>query len=205
MSQDPRFRNEAPRAESVADYLREYVATLHDGVSQLSDEDLEAAFGLLEDAAERGSNVYVAGNGGSAAIADHLCCDWMKGTHVEHLPALQVVSFTANAPLLTALANDFGYEASFEKQVEMQGKAGDVLVLVSSSGNSPNVVRAAEAAKRRGMSVIGMTGFGGGKLATAANVSLHIPVNNYGIAEDSHQMLMHVFAQCLARIRDRTA
>ncbi len=202
MTRDPRFRNETPRAGSAADYLREYLAALHDALGRVPGERVEAAFALLRDAAGRGARVYVAGNGGSAAIADHLGCDWMKGTHVESLPALKVVSLTANTPLLTALANDFGYAESFARQVEMQGEAGDVLVLISSSGNSPNVVQAAEVARRRGMRVIGMSGFAGGRLAELADVALHVPVNNYGIAEDSHQMLMHVFAQLLARERD---
>jgi phosphoheptose isomerase len=205
MSDDPRFRNESSTAQTVSGYLRDYAATLRAALEQLPDERVEAAFELLRAAAERGARVFVAGNGGSAAIADHLCCDWMKGTQVPHRPALQVVSFTSNTSLLTALANDFGYDESFARQVEMQGARGDVLVLISSSGNSPNVVQAAEAARRAGMSVIGMSGFGGGKLADLADVSLHVPVNNYGIAEDSHQMLMHVFAQFLARLRDRAA
>jgi phosphoheptose isomerase len=205
MADDPRFRNRLPQAESASDYLREYVGSLTQALEALPTERVEAAFAELRGAAERGARVFVAGNGGSAAIADHLCCDWMKGTHVDHLPALRVVSFTANTSLLTALANDFGYEASFARQVEMQGAEGDLLVLISSSGNSPNVLRAVEAARRKGMRVIGMTGFAGGKLAEAADVSLHVPVDNYGIAEDSHQMLMHVFAQLLGRLRDRTA
>lgn len=202
MTSDPRFRNVTPDVESVSGYLREYAATLQEALAGVPDERIEAAFAVLREAAERKSNVYVAGNGGSAAISDHLVCDWMKGTHVEHLPALQVVSFTANSALLTALSNDFGYETSFARQVEMQGREGDVLVLISSSGNSPNVVQAAEAARRRKLKVIGMTGFGGGKLADLADVSLHVPVDNYGIAEDCHQTLMHVFQQCLARLRD---
>ena len=205
MSDDPRFRNETSDAETVSGYLRDYVASLRAALGELPDERVEAAFELLRAAAEAGSRVFVAGNGGSAAIADHLCCDWMKGTMVPHQPTLQVVSFTSNTSLLTALANDFGFEESFARQVEMQGAPGDVIVLISSSGNSPNVVQAAEAARRVGMSVIGMSGFGGGKLADVADVSLYVPVNNYGIAEDSHQLLMHVFAQVLARLRDRMA
>jgi len=205
LAEDPRFRNRTPDAGSVSSYLREYLSGLQEALGRLPDEHVERAFGLLRAASERGSRVFVAGNGGSAAIADHLCCDWMKGTQVEHRPALQVVSFTANTPLLTALANDFGYDEGFARQVEMQGAEGDLLVLISSSGNSPNVLRAAEAARRKKMGVIGMTGFGGGKLAEIADVSLHVPVQNYGIAEDGHQMLMHVFAQFLARLRDQEA
>jgi phosphoheptose isomerase len=148
-----------------------------------------------------GARVYVAGNGGSASIANHLTCDWMKGTHVTGKPALKVHSLGSNGTLLTAIANDFGFEESFAHQVELLGEAGDLLVLISSSGNSANIVRALEVARLKRMKIIGLTGFTGGKLKELCDVSLHVPVHNYGIVEDTHQSLMHCLAQFLEKSR----
>lgn len=199
---DPRIKNHYPRAETLSKYTAAYAKLVAEGLSKVSEQALEQVFELLEKTIASGRRVYVAGNGGSAAIADHLCCDWMKGTHVAGKPALRVHPMTSSPALFTALANDFSYEDSISRQVEMLGDAGDVLVLISSSGNSPNIVKAAEVGKTRKLRVVGLTGFDGGRLRELADVSLHVPVENYGMAEDAHQMLMHVLTQCLARKRD---
>lgn len=202
MSEDPRFKNEVPAVDSLQEYLAAYAQRVRDVVCQLSPEHLNAAFALVEGALKSKARIYVAGNGGSAAIADHLCCDWMKGTRVPNQPALRVQSLTSNAALFTALANDFGYETCFSTQIEMLCEPGDVVVVVSSSGNSPNVLAAAKSARARGAKVLGLSGFSGGKLVELSDVSLHVPLNNYGMVEDAHQMLMHVLAQYLAKKRD---
>jgi phosphoheptose isomerase len=192
-----------PNVETLGDYVNEYAARVKQALAQIPQDSLARAFKMIEDAATRGARVYVAGNGGSAAIADHLCCDWLKGTYSPGAPSVRVQSLTGSTALLTALANDVSYEECFSRQLEMQAKEGDLCVLISSSGNSPNVLRAAEAARTKKISTIGLSGFDGGKLKGLCDVSLHVPVNNYGMAEDSHQMLMHVFTQCLARKRDQ--
>jgi phosphoheptose isomerase len=97
------------------------------------------------------------------------------------------------------LANDLGYENSISQQVEMMAEPGDVIVLISSSGNSLNVVKAAETARAKEVSVVGLTGFTGGKLRDLAEISLHVPIANYGIVEDAHQILMHVISQYLSQ------
>jgi D-sedoheptulose 7-phosphate isomerase len=202
--QEPRTRNQVPQAASVRIYLEKYLEKLREALLSVSGDKLEAAVSILKKTIETQARVYVAGNGGSAAIADHLCCDWMKGTYTAGKPTLMAHSMMANVSLLTAISNDFGYEQGISRQVEMLGKPGDVLVLVSSSGNSVNIVRAIEAARSRKMTVLGFSGFQGGKLAEMADLSIHVPVDNYGIAEDSHQILMHVFSQFLAAARDLT-
>lgn len=199
---DPRFKNELPEADTLGVYLLNYSKSLHDAVSKVSEDKLQAAFDLLTRTLEKGKRIYVAGNGGSSAIADHLCCDWMKGTAVAGVPSLKVHSLTSNSALFTALANDFGYENSLAQQIEYLGETDDVVVLISSSGNSINIVKAAEVARAKKMSVIGLSGFSGGALAKLSDVNLHVPANNYGIAEDAHQMLMHVLGQFLAKKRD---
>ena len=149
----------------------------------------------MQEATALGKQIYVCGNGGSAAIADHLCCDWSKGTHFSELPALKTQSLSANTALFTACANDFGYEKSFSTQIEIFGGPGDILLAISSSGNSPNILAAVGAAREKQMTSIGMCGFSGGKLKSIADLCLHVAFDNYGLVEDAHQILMHVLAQ----------
>lgn len=199
---DPRFKNKMPEADEISGYLKDYVQELSTALNKVSAEQLKKAETLLLETIEKGKRVYVAGNGGSAAIGDHLCCDWLKGTYVQGKPALKVHALASNTALLTALSNDFNYEKSFSSQIEMLGEKDDVAVLISSSGNSPNIVSAAEMASKKGMKVIGLSGFEGGKLNQLSDISLHVPVNNYGIAEDGHQVIMHVLTQMLNKKRD---
>lgn len=200
--QDPRFLNELPESTDLVEYAATYASQVHKAFSAVAPEALRKAFEALGSATERGARVYVAGNGGSAAISDHLCCDWMKGTSVPGLAAVKVHSLVSNTSLLTALANDFSYEESISRQVEMLGEEGDLLILISSSGNSPNIEKAALAARAKKMKTIGLCGFSGGKLKELSDICLHVPASNYGVVEDAHQMLMHVLAQSLARLRD---
>lgn len=199
---DPRFMNELPEGGSIGDYLSSYADRLKEGLATIASDALDEAHRLLQDVLKNNRRIYVAGNGGSAAIADHLCCDFSKGTYLPNKPSLRVQSLVANGPLLTALGNDYGYDKTLDTQVEIFGEKGDVVILISSSGNSPNIVKAAEAARAKGMTVIGLSGFSGGKLRELSHVSLYVPINNYGIVEDAHQCLMHVLAQYLARSRD---
>lgn len=200
---DPRFKNKMPDSDEISGYLKSYVQELSSALNKVSPEQLKKAETLLLETIEKGKRVYVAGNGGSAAIGDHLCCDWLKGTYVSGKLALKVHALASNTALLTALSNDFNYEKSFSSQIEMLGEKDDVAVLISSSGNSPNIVTAAEMASKKGMKVIGMSGFEGGKLNQISDISLYVPVSNYGIAEDGHQVIMHVLTQMLNKKRDR--
>lgn len=200
---DPRARNVMPSSNTVSAYFQDYAKALGEAAAKVPAENIERVFKVLEKVIENGKRVYVAGNGGSASISDHLCCDWMKGTHSEHLAPLRVHSLAAHTGLLTALANDFSYEQCFSKQIEMIGEDGDALFVISSSGNSANVLEAAKAARAKKMTVIGFVGFEGGKLRDLSDVYLHVPVSNYGMVEDAHQMLMHAVGQFLAKKRDK--
>ena len=116
---------------------------------------------------------------------------------VAGAPTLNVRSLVANTSVLTALGNDLGYESVFAKQVEYYGRAGDVLLLVSSSGDSPNVVAACRAARARGIVTVAFVGFEGGALRSLADHVLHVPVNSYGVVEDLHQASIHLITQFL--------
>jgi D-sedoheptulose 7-phosphate isomerase len=156
---------------------------------------LSAAGDLLIDRITAGKHVYSCGNGGSAAIANHLVCDHMKGIQTNTSLRPKVHSFSATVELLTAIANDIGVEEMFAFQLSSLASEGDVLIAISSSGTSPNIVRVMEEAKAHGVATIAMTGFTGGPAATLADVSLHVDAHNYGVIEDVHQSLMHILAQ----------
>jgi phosphoheptose isomerase len=154
--------------------------------------DVLAVFDRL---AATGGILWVAGNGGSAAIADHTVCDCTKGTHVEGRPPLKTISLASNVAMLTALGNDIAYEAVFAEQLRYYLTERDAVLLVSSSGNSPNIVRGCEYANGRGVPTIGFVGFKGGRLGEIARHVVHVPVDNYGIVEDIHMSLVHVLTQ----------
>ena len=199
---DPRHRNEFSGAASVSEFVIDYADRYGRALKAMDMVALEKAIDLVSTAARNGRRIYSIGNGGSAAISDHLCCDFTKGTYCDGHPTIAAQSMNANVALYTAIANDFGFEQVFERQVDFVGEEGDVLMAISSSGNSENIIKAVRAARARNMSSIGLSGFSGGKLAEECDVSLHVNENNYGIVEDCHQSIMHVMAQVIARRRD---
>jgi phosphoheptose isomerase len=169
----------------------------------LDEWDLDALGELarvLTEARRRGATVLIGGNGGSAAIANHAECDASKGTYVESAAPLITRSLSANTSVLTAIANDLGYGAVFEKQVEYYGRPGDVLMLVSSKGNSANVVTACKAARARGLVTVALVGFDGGELRGIADHVVHVNADNYGIVEDMHQACLHLVTQWLRSV-----
>jgi D-sedoheptulose 7-phosphate isomerase len=143
--------------------------------------------------------IYVCGNGGSAATASHLACDLGKNTVAPGRRRLRVMSLNDNMAWFSALANDKGYEAVFVEQLANLLEPGDVLLALSASGNSPNVLRAAEYALEHGAQVVALVGFDGGRLAGLAQVSVRLPVHDYGLVEDGHLALNHVFTEALRR------
>jgi phosphoheptose isomerase len=180
----------------VDDYYQHFVQVLQ----EFDRAPLAAICDVLERVRDDGGTVWVAGNGGSAAIADHAVCDVTKGTYADGASPLRSVSLSANGPMLTALANDLSYEDVFREQLVYYLGPKDAVWLVSSSGNSPNVVAACRYAKEQGVPTIAFVGFEGGELGRLADHTIWIPVKNYGIAEDTHQSLMHVLTQYL-RVR----
>lgn len=199
---DPRHRNVSMDWSSIATYAHDYAASLKAAIEAISSDAVEQVCNRVCRAAENGNQIFVVGNGGSAAIAEHLCCDWTKGTHCTGHPVISSRSLTANTAVYSAIANDYGFEHVFDTQVEFFAKEGDVLIAISSSGNSPNVLNAVSRAKELGLFVAGFSGFSGGKLAEIADVSIYVPTRNYGIVEDAHQAVMHIIAQYIACRRD---
>jgi D-sedoheptulose 7-phosphate isomerase len=176
-------------------YADEYFQRLAVAAATVDRHALSTAGRLTAETVANGGRIYSCGNGGSAAIANHLVCDCLKGIRTGTKIKPKVHSFSTTVELLTAIVNDIGSEEMFSFQLESMGEAGDLLIAISSSGTSPNIVRTIETAARLGVRTIAMTGFSGGQSRLDADVSLHVDCENYGIIEDVHQSLMHILAQ----------
>jgi D-sedoheptulose 7-phosphate isomerase len=178
-----------------------YIAGYRDEMARAwASVDLAAfdrAAAMLDTATRARRIVYACGNGGSAAISGHLLCDFLKGIQTDTPLLPRIVSLASHLELITAIANDIAYEEVFAYQLKTMAMPGDVLITISSSGNSENIVRAVEWARGNGVGTIAMTGFTGGRSAALADVNLHVAAENYGITEDIHQSMMHCLAQYL--------
>lgn len=176
--------------------FKEYIGGLANAAFKIDEDEIEKAFSAFDLCINSCGRIFVAGNGGSAAIADHLLCDFKKGTQSELHDCLPVHSLVGDMALVTAIANDLSYSDIFSYQLKLENLgSGDLLILISSSGNSPNIIKAAGYAKIENVKIIGFTGFDGGLLRKMADISFHVPVQNYGIIEDCHQAVMHYLAQ----------
>jgi D-sedoheptulose 7-phosphate isomerase len=183
-------------AEDVTTFARSYVDALKSSLDEL---DLLAIAGIVDvlwQAYQRDQQIFFVGNGGSAATASHLATDLTKGAlgHRGDAPArpVRATSLTDNLALISAWANDVGFEEVFLGQLRGHLRQGDVVVAISASGNSANVVRAVSFAHEAGATTVSLTGFGGGTLATLADVSLVVDSNHYGVVEDVHLQVGHI-------------
>ncbi len=190
---DQKFLHASAFTKAYFDQLARAAATLDDTRMDLATEILSVAY-------ENRKTVFSCGNGGSAAISNHLHCDHLKGTQTDTELRPRVISLSSNIETMTAIANDISYDDVFAYQLRSMADPGDILITISSSGNSENIVSAAQWAKNNGLMVISLTGFGGGRSAELADVNLHIASDNYGIIEDLHQSLMHILAQYVRMI-----
>jgi D-sedoheptulose 7-phosphate isomerase len=181
--------------EDAGAYAAEYMRLLAEAVKTVDSAAIAAAGRLVVSAAKADRHIFSCGNGGSAAIANHLVCDCLKGIRSDTALRPKVHSFSSNVELITAISNDIGNDQIFSFQLESMASRGDVLIAISSSGASPNIVSTLTAAKEMGLSTIAMTGFSGGESAKIADVNLHVDCQNYGIVEDIHQSMMHILAQ----------
>ena len=183
------------RFDTVDSYFDAYRAQVDAAYESVSREILGTVCELIEETYAAGHTVFVCGNGGSAAIANHFACDHGKGLRSDTTLVPRVVSLVANTPLITALANDITFDDIFTYQLEGQARRGDVLVTISSSGDSENIVRATRWANDHNLKTIAFTGFEGGRSRSDAQFSLHVQASNYGVIEDLHQSLMQMIAQ----------
>lgn len=143
-----------------------------------------------------GNKLLIAGNGGSAADAQHFAAE-LVGRFYRNREALAAIALTVDTSLLTAVANDLGYEQIFSRQVEALGKSGDVLVAISTSGNSPNILAAARLARESGISVVTLTGNSGGALLELADVAIRVPSDDVARIQEVHELVLHSVAESL--------
>jgi D-sedoheptulose 7-phosphate isomerase/D-glycero-D-manno-heptose 1,7-bisphosphate phosphatase len=187
--------------QSAGSFGRDYATQLARALETVDHSELDRAAKIIDSAHDDGFAVFACGNGGSASIANHLQCDHVKGVRVGTGLLARVQSLSTNVELFSAIANDLGYDAVFEYQLQSQARAGDVLIAISSSGRSPNIVRALEWAQTNGLSTVAFTGFDGEPARSLATVSVHVDTRNYGVIEDAHQACMHLLAQYVRQSR----
>jgi phosphoheptose isomerase len=180
---------------SFEHFVDDYYRSFADAIRSFDTQPLHGVMDVFDQVAAAGGILWTAGNGGSAAIANHAVCDCSKGAHVEGRPPLRTQSLSANTPMLTALGNDISYDDIFSEQLKFYLTDKDALLVVSSSGNSPNVVKACEYANAKGVPTIAFVGFSGGRLKEIATHVVHVDVQNYGIVEDIHMSFIHVLTQ----------
>lgn len=182
--------------KKAGEFAKDYIKGLKDVLDRIPLGPVDEIIEAIELAQNERRQVFVIGNGGSAATASHMMNDLCKGT-LGHKgdapwPRLRVIALTDNVSLMTAWANDTDYTHVFSEPLKNLAERGDVLIAISASGNSPNIIAAVEAAKQIGVKVIGLAGFTGGKLAKLADISFVVPSDGYGPVEDVHMILDHI-------------
>jgi len=178
-------------------FFKTYTSKLNQAISNLDIKNLKLASNLIKSAIEKSNTIYVCGNGGSAAIANHYVCDFLKYFRQRSKFNPKIISLSNSIETISAIANDMDYKYVFKYQLESLYKKGDILLIISSSGNSKNIKEVVNFANKKNIKTIGFSGFTGGFLKKKASISLHINAKNYGLAEDSHHVLMHILLQFL--------
>lgn len=174
------------------------LSTLAAHTADVLKTDIEAATTLMRDAVSRGATLFFCGNGGSAADAQHMATEYVV-RYMRNRKAYPAIALTTDTSLLTATGNDFGFDHIFERQVEALCKAGDVLVIHSTSGNSPNVLLAADAARRKGVQVLSFTAKGGGALAAKSDCNIIVPTDRTDRAQEIHLCIEHLICDSIER------
>lgn len=177
-----------------------YFETLKQTIDRLDRKSIKALIELLLKTRENGNNIYIMGNGGSAATASHFTCDFNKGLSYKRDIRFKMICLNDNTATMLAYSNDVGYENVFVEQLKNFLKKDDVVIGISGSGNSKNILKAIEYANIQGAKTVGITGFDGGKLKNMVDVSIHADINNMQVAEDVHMMICHMLYSVLSPI-----
>jgi len=179
------------------EHITSYIALLQQTMSQLPVAIIARTIDTLQNARLSGKQVFIMGNGGSASTASHFACDLAKNTRQAGWPHFRAIGLTDNLAILSAYANDEGYERVFEQQLINLIKPGDLVIGISASGNSQNVLNAIMEAKKHDATTIGFTGFDGGRLASMVDINIHVASNIIEHVEDVHLMLEHMIVKTL--------
>lgn len=181
--------------KNIDDYCNDYFDELNKSFDKKARDNLKKIVIFLEKNYKSKNNIFVCGNGGSAAIANHFECDHKKILSDTKKINPRIISLCSNNALITAISNDFSYYQVFEKQLEYLGNKNDILITISSSGNSENIINVIKFAKKKSIKVISFTGFNGGRSKKICNLNLHVNSNNYGVIENLHHAYMNIISQ----------
>jgi D-sedoheptulose 7-phosphate isomerase len=189
------MKEDKPISEVISSYLSE-VGTI---LQQMPEDQIERIVHLIEEARTKGKQIFLFGNGGSAATASHIACDLAKGAIVPQKPAIRAFSLTDNMALISAWANDMCYEEVFARQLSNWVQPGDLVIAISGSGSSQNVLNGVGLAKSAGATTIGLTGFDGGKLKDMVDFCIVVSSHSMEQIEDIHLLLGHIITLCLRK------
>lgn len=181
-------------------FYKNYIEELKTTLDLISLIDTKNIFKMIKDSYEQESNIFVIGNGGSAACATHWVCDFNKGINIEGKKRARMVSLSDNTGILTAIGNDISYDDIFSYQLENFCKSGDLLIALSVSGNSKNLIKGIETARTLGCTTVAIIGGYSGKIGNLADFTLVVPSENYGIVEDVHLIINHIFSQFILKL-----
>ena len=173
--------------QQILDYINEEINVL----SLIDKNQILKIMKEIISCKDRGNFIYICGNGGSAATASHYCCDFNKGVSGNDQSNTNFICLSDNVATITAIANDISYDEIFSYQLKNRLKEGDLLFVISGSGNSKNIVNAMKVAKEKGNKIIGLCGYDGGKVKEMSDTCLHVNINNMQIVEDVHMILDH--------------
>ena len=188
------LENNMEYTKQIAAYFKKLKKT----IDLIDLSDLNTLMNILEKAREEGSQIFIMGNGGSSATASHYVCDFNKGISMEQEKKFKLICLNDNIPSLMAYANDLSFEDIFVRQLKNYFQAGDIVIGVSGSGNSKNVLNAIQYANEHGGVTVGLTGYDGGKLKKMCRYGVHVPVDDMQITEDLHMVLDHCMMKILS-------
>ena len=178
--------------------IDDYADRLKKAIDNLDRNMINDAMNVLLKAYENENTIYIFGNGGSASTASHYVCDFNKGVSISLAKKFRFVCLNDNVATVMAIANDCGYENIFLMQLEGKLKKGDIIIAISGSGNSKNIIKAVEYAKEQGNEIISLTGYDGGKLLKLSDHPIHVNINDMQIAEDLHMVIDHMMMWVLS-------
>jgi D-sedoheptulose 7-phosphate isomerase len=176
----------------MPDHITKYLSDLKGIINTLENRDLEKIIEMIKKAREEDKRIFVFGNGGSAATANHFAADFGKNAVNGDTNRFKIISLSNNISSITACGNDIGFETVFEEQLKNLMHDGDLIICISASGNSPNIIRAVEYARKRSGTIIGITGFDGGKLRKISDININIDSDSYEQIEDMHLVIAHI-------------
>lgn len=190
--------------KKIDKFLNNYIDELSKSLLKINKRNLdEAAYEIINTIKSK-RTIFVCGNGGSAAISNHYICDFLKFFRQKTKLRPKILSFSDNIETITAIANDLDYKYVFSYQAESLCAKNDLILIISSSGNSKNIIELLKFSKKNNIKTIGFSGFTGGYLKRKCDISIHVKADNYGISEDSHHILMHVLLQYLIKLVNKT-